>query len=322
MSAVKKANNIVSHFNSSPQAEAKLIAVQREGTHKEYVRKQPVGVLTDVVTRWWSTLRMCERIIYLRTAMYYLPPDALPVEKKLEDGDWSNLKMITKILKPVAVVQKYLKGEQYITSCFVPSFVHHCRKALQPQTGVDEAALDAQQATCLKQTMKSDFDQRWGSDNYQVFTGAVRRATRHRQKGIHPAFVIAAFLHPQLKLLKNMGMDGAADLSKDALCDDIKAKMIACSTESTNQLVPQAPINYHQQDNDIGINNESDVFDEMFSANQGAGEDQNNVFVNDLERKCKTELDNYKHHPIPPVKKGENLNLLTWWKANESLYSR
>jgi hypothetical protein len=40
-----------------------------------------------------------------------------------------------------------------------------------------------------------------------VFTGSVARGLRQRQRGIHPAFVIATFLHPSLKSFTSMGMD-------------------------------------------------------------------------------------------------------------------
>ena len=34
--------------------------------------KKPVGVILDVVTRWWSTFNAVERVLYLKKAFLYL----------------------------------------------------------------------------------------------------------------------------------------------------------------------------------------------------------------------------------------------------------
>ena len=114
----------MSHFNSSSQTKEKLKSLQKGTTYKKYSGNDPRGVLTDVVTRWWSTLCMCDRILYLRTALNHLPPDAFPPEKMLQPNDWKNLEMITKVLRPFANVQKFLEGENYVTCCYVAQSIY------------------------------------------------------------------------------------------------------------------------------------------------------------------------------------------------------
>ena len=94
-SIVKKASDIVLFFNSSPQALEQLKSMQ--GSLHQYTTRK-VGVVTDVVTRWWSTYKMCKRLIYLKDAITMV--QTLPDEKKLSDDEWDELKEVAKVLQP------------------------------------------------------------------------------------------------------------------------------------------------------------------------------------------------------------------------------
>ena len=69
-SAVQKATNVVSHFQSSTQATGKLL--QAQSMIDDYNSNVPVTLLTDCGTRWWSTFRMVARILYLCMALSLL----------------------------------------------------------------------------------------------------------------------------------------------------------------------------------------------------------------------------------------------------------
>lgn len=75
----------------------------------------------------------------------------------------------------------------------------------------------------LSRTLKADFEKRWGDDEFEVYTGTVRRGVKNRQKGVHPAFVIATFLHPQFKLLEGMNLN---ETSKRKVYDDVLDLMV------------------------------------------------------------------------------------------------
>ena len=80
-STVQKAINIVSHFQSSTQATAKLL--QAQSMIDEYKNRVDVTLLTDYVTRWWSTFRMVVRILYLCKALSLLEVNNNIPESKL-----------------------------------------------------------------------------------------------------------------------------------------------------------------------------------------------------------------------------------------------
>ena len=162
--------------------------------------------------------------------------------------------------------------------------------------------------------MKSDFNQRWGTDELQLFTGEVRRGTRQRQVGIHPAFVITTFLHPQWKNLNEIGMD---ENSREALDNDVFMKMVKCAGEGGVEVEEevQAPTNLQQPDDNEGMD-PTHIFAAMFAANQPSNEDQNNVVLNDTEVVCRLELDKYKKH-IPPPATTKPMKLLSWWKNHQ-----
>jgi hypothetical protein len=99
ISPIQKATDIVSHFQSSSQATEKLIRAQ--SLPEEYSGKNPVGLFTDCKTRWWSTYKMCERILYLKSALHILEAsNDIPVNKRLSEVDWEQLKSVAKVLKP------------------------------------------------------------------------------------------------------------------------------------------------------------------------------------------------------------------------------
>ena len=62
-SVSQKAVNIVCYFKKSVQEITKIKEAQQKLNF--YIGKVAVVPLTYVVTRWWSTLRMCDRIKYL-----------------------------------------------------------------------------------------------------------------------------------------------------------------------------------------------------------------------------------------------------------------
>jgi hypothetical protein len=44
---------------------------------------------------------MCERILYLKSALHVLEAsNDIPIDKRLSEVDWEQLKSVTKVLKP------------------------------------------------------------------------------------------------------------------------------------------------------------------------------------------------------------------------------
>ncbi len=129
LDTMKKARHLVEHFSKSNQQLAKLIAQQKN--MDTYTGKQAVGVVADVVTRWWSTYSMCERLIHLQPALAAMAVDnKLPDYILLNETDWKILKQVHQLLKPFKNAQELLKDDQYVTLSLLPIAIKSIRTAL------------------------------------------------------------------------------------------------------------------------------------------------------------------------------------------------
>lgn len=162
----------------------------------------------------------------------------------------------------------------------------------------------------LSRTLKADFEKRWGDDEFEVYTGTVRRGVKNRQKGVHPAFVIATFLHPQFKLLEGMNLN---ETSKRKVYDDVLDLMVKSfdseeiddrKGDRTNDPEPEGT----DQTDSVG-----NFFENIICANLV---DINEEPENEVRRKCKEELNRYKDETVRKTK--TKFDVLLWWKRNES----
>ncbi len=129
LDTMKKARRLVEHFSKSNQQLAKLIEQQKN--MDTYNGKQAVGVVIDVVTRWWSTYSMCERLIYLQAALAAMAVDGKLAESiVLNETDWKVIMQVHELLKPFKDAQKLLEGEKYVTRSLLPSAIKAIRNAL------------------------------------------------------------------------------------------------------------------------------------------------------------------------------------------------
>ena len=118
-----KARKIVSFINKSSQAKEKLLKKQ---ALFEEMKGRPKSVITDVVTRWWSTYSMIDRLLELRPAINLMGTEGhLGDCPLLVNDDWSKLENMLKVLKPFKGAQKLLEGDSYVTSSWVPQAISH-----------------------------------------------------------------------------------------------------------------------------------------------------------------------------------------------------
>jgi hypothetical protein len=129
---LKKARNLVSHINSSCNANQKLASCQWKINPSGVIYK----LLKDVVTRWGSTFALVERVIKLEAPLKLMFEDELrhrtsanqptPLESfVLTNADFDGLRAILHVLKPLSLAQKALEGDQYMNISLVPLAVHH-----------------------------------------------------------------------------------------------------------------------------------------------------------------------------------------------------
>jgi hypothetical protein len=96
---MKKARALVGHFLSSSQAMETL---------KDYhIRESTIlGLIQDVVTRWWSTWNMIQRLMALKKYIDRMDDEnLLPEDMNLTPSEWTLLEEIGDVLAPFMVVQ-------------------------------------------------------------------------------------------------------------------------------------------------------------------------------------------------------------------------
>ena len=98
-------------FNSSPQANKKLLGKQVEG--------RAVKPIEDVTTRWWSTYATCDRL--LRLKMCLLENEGA-LTCYFTDSQWCIVCDLHILLKLFMIAQKLLEGQTYVT--IMPSRSH------------------------------------------------------------------------------------------------------------------------------------------------------------------------------------------------------
>jgi hypothetical protein len=109
-----KAQTLVEFFSRSTQSTEALKDQQAAMNH--YAGKAPVGVIVNVVTRWWSIWYMCNRLLHLRNALRALEQDgAIPHNKILSSNDCDVTQEVSDLLLPFKSAQKLLEGEKYVT---------------------------------------------------------------------------------------------------------------------------------------------------------------------------------------------------------------
>jgi hAT family dimerisation domain. len=318
--SVEKARNVVNHFGKSTQAVEHLKKKQKLLEHT-YENKVPVTVVKDVVTRWWSTYSMIERLLYLRPAIDAMTHDGMlgNVSPVLLGVDWGNLAEIRSVLIPFKNTQKFLEGEKYVTSSMVIPCLKDIRNKLTIQSQQGEETASKTLATKLL----LDFEERWGTSNAPVFNENVRRGGKTRQAGIHPSLVIAHFLDPRFKNLSQVN-DPESRLS-------VKGRVLQLMKEYETKNNENSQQHLHNNDDEtlhqgrreiIHGHHDSDeclfadVDEEIAAADANVQTEM--LDVNSLDQRCRDELKRYLSVPsLTPIKDSDPLQ---WWKTNQSLF--
>ena len=81
----------------------------------------PLDVIQDVVTRWWSTYRMLERLLYLRPYLQLMVREnLLHASLNLSGEQRQVVEDLCAILAPFKQVQEKMEGEKYVTITLIP----------------------------------------------------------------------------------------------------------------------------------------------------------------------------------------------------------
>jgi len=117
VSLTKALKNLVNYINSSPQANEKLANCQ-QSIHKN---KQPLKLLGDVKTRWWSMYTMVARAIRLREALELLKRNELIARQQKgvqEPSKIEDLMLMEEQFQTLEVIEEVLKPFSYQETVF------------------------------------------------------------------------------------------------------------------------------------------------------------------------------------------------------------
>ena len=194
---MKKCRDLVKLFTKSSQKQDLLLQQQQKMVF--YRNRSPVKCVQDVVTRWWSTYSMLDRLFYLKPAIEGLKADnQIPENLALEDMEWKIIQQIISVLKPFKMAQKHLEGEKYVTMSYIPMMINFIENKLQ---GILADPTTNNNVKSLVNSMIIDFQIRWGNTDTPKFNPKVIRGFYNRQVGFHPVTVMTTALDPRLKNL-------------------------------------------------------------------------------------------------------------------------
>ena len=112
MGTMKKCRDLVGHFVMSSQA-TEILRI-KQGAN-------PVNVIQDVVTRWWSTYAMLERLKHLKIYIQMMVRENLLLPTiNLSNEQWMIVEDTCAILVPFKNVQQIMEGEKYVTISLIP----------------------------------------------------------------------------------------------------------------------------------------------------------------------------------------------------------
>ena len=192
---MKGARGLVGHFNSSSQATSDLLKIQ--------VRSNPLTIVQDVATRWWSTFSMINRLLELKESFSTLVRrDLLSQDMNLTDEQWDALNDIKALLEPFMIVQKVLEGQKYPTASLVPYLIKKVRDGLEKVALHNRLPAIRDLASKMLTDGTSGFNTYWGSGAPgTIFDEHSTMGPRNRQKGCPLPTLIASALDPRLKHL-------------------------------------------------------------------------------------------------------------------------
>ena len=331
--ATDKTKAYIHHFNHSSQTTEKLIQAQNLLTN--VYEGKCVGVVDNVVTRWWSTHDAIERIVHLKEAIHLMRVNSEldKLKDELTDDDWSNLKQILCALKPFKVGQQLLEGQKYVTVSALPFAVKTICDNLNTLIANNPDGIGK-----LACSLLTNFNNRWKTSEdpvYEEEQGLLpKRRDRNCQVGIHPIITVATFLDPRWKQLIISIPDAQ---SRTAIENNVLKLMICMEMERVDN--DRSETSKHtdvaggqgMQESHGDQTNDSmyDIFDKIQQQQEKAAQEHNggeqNNGVSEIEVQCNNELERYKIAKGLPMfiyidsggeQAREYTDPLGWWKDN------
>jgi hypothetical protein len=207
--ALKSLQTLIGSYNHSSQNHAKLKKLQEQlnDTRDPRDRERVVGLIQDIVTRWWSTYAMCERAVRLKPHIDTMSGvgQTNRITTNLREPQWDLVKDIVKILRPFMKAQQLLEGESYVTISLVPQVINTLRQNLRAALAVPD---NSEYVTSLLTDLQHSFVEDWGSGVPDtMFDEHLEVGRRNRHVGFRVCHMVASFLDPRFKKLSIFGIN-------------------------------------------------------------------------------------------------------------------
>jgi hypothetical protein len=320
---MKKARALVEFFNKSTQASTELLKVQRN--LDQYKGKVPVGLLQDVMTRWYSTWRMGGRLVRLKAALIWMSFNKnIDQELMLTDEQWQILAQITQCLKTMAKWQRLLEGDKFVTASLVVLAIHSICSNFKKTIADASTLLPVKKLT---EKLLKDFDDQFvpeGPAGKVKYTGRADIGHRNRYNGVHPYYFIASLLDPRTKgmLPKLMSDDQFKLLKQDVIAFMVELKKEQFNdsnkTDNADETANVAAVYATEMDDDVFA--ELEELEENGSVH---GEEIALPGAEEMKLACEYELKLFLQSTglkLRKANKKEYNDPLPWWKENASKY--
>ena len=305
-SVMKRSREICHHFSKSTQAAKKL----REQQQLIYPTVEPKKILQDVSTRWWSTYRMIERMLYLHRFI-----SALRLTNSIDVDPLTNdqievLKEIKQMLAPMAQCQRWLEGQKYVTISLIPQSVFIIEKAFRTTKSNVRVSASTQ---ALAKVMHDDLvKNRFGNTAARMFHNPVVMGQRNRYVSLNPLHLAATALDPRMK---NLSPFIPTEDEKKEIWAHVQSLLVAHTRKHNKDIAFTVESNV--ESNSVQLDDNEDGFfaeinrSNAQNVNVDTGNDDVSTISDNLQYVCANELEYYRKLPAPLD--ADKTNPIAWW---------
>eukprot|EP00559_Dactyliosolen_fragilissimus_P004855 CAMPEP_0184865878 /NCGR_PEP_ID=MMETSP0580-20130426/19513_1 /TAXON_ID=1118495 /ORGANISM="Dactyliosolen fragilissimus" /LENGTH=777 /DNA_ID=CAMNT_0027365255 /DNA_START=221 /DNA_END=2554 /DNA_ORIENTATION=- len=304
---MKRCREICHHFSKSTQASKKL----KEQQLINYPTNVPKTILQYVATRWWSTYRMIEIILYLHPFITGLSSMGSIDIEPLTNDQVSVLKEMKQMLEPMDKCQKMLEGQKYVTISLIPMSIFKIEQTFCT-TASNELLSDATRN--LSRVMHDDLIQkRFGNTAERMFHNPVVIGARNRYTSLNPLHLAATALDPRMK---NLSPFISSEEEKEEIWAHVLSSLITHTRKHNKDIAFTLASNLESNSVQLDDDNDDGFFAEINKSNADtminvlAGNDEVSTISDNLEFVCANEIEFYRKLQAPDAIKTKPI---AWW---------
>ena len=276
---VVRCKNIVTHIKQSNKA---MYFLRQYMEQDDFLPS--LTVLQECPTRWWSMLKMLQRIVKLWTSIASTIVQAEKPDLMLSEQDIIDIKGIIALLQPFKLISETLEGEKYVTVSMIQSFIDKIQKHLQPMT-CDTSLIKNMKKSMLEKLL-----------------------TRHSDEAIN----IIRFSSKIDPRFKRKEFNSTQEMENDLMALTIQLNQ--GDQDSQSQIGPtqgqaivnlSTIINMPSTSTSTVVKDLLNIFDSQDDVDMGESELS-------LEQKISNEISQYN---AMKIEHADKLNVLDWWKA-------